>query len=79
LENVAHELDCIIKSGYYIFHLGDSKQGISKGEMLLEYELSIPSSPSQTTAEGSQEEQGDTSMLRREKKNSEQIGDFVRK
>ena len=45
MENVSQELDSIIETGYYTY----SFMGGSGGQMLLEYEVSIPQTSTSST------------------------------
>lgn len=65
-------MNSIIETGCYTFHL---KEETGQWQMFLEYE---PSSL-QLPAPSSSKSQTDASKVRKEKWNSEQIGDFVRK
>lgn len=87
LENVAKELECVIRTGTYTFHLGGTDD--VDGSMLLEYEpaSTAVSSPTLTPQlEGAElpsfaliESRAGSDMMSRKTWNLEQIGDFVRK
>lgn len=73
LENVAKELDCIISTGNYLFQTPDTS---SRGpELILEYS---PSQQFTSLSQPSNQEDPELGM-NKQRWNSEQIGDFVRK
>lgn len=81
MKNVGEELCCIINTGCYTFSLGEEELGSGEG-IFLEYEPSTTQSLSLSTSLGEEpqdEHCGAVGKVRREKWNSEQIGDFVRK
>ena len=68
IENVANELDCIMRTGHYINQYKEGEIG-TKGKMLLEFDVT-------TSLQATQE---DLDTPRKEKWTSQQISDFVRK
>ena len=68
-----NELDCIIGTGKYTFHLGGEESGSGQGRMFLDYDFHDTShSPAEA------EFRTDPGKVRREM-SDEQIRDFVRK
>lgn len=77
---MAKELECIIKTGSFTFHLGRVDEiGRAKGQLLLEYEPSSRPLPHTPTHQLEGAEPAEAGKGRRERWNLEQIGDFVRK
>ena len=85
MENVAKELECIMDTGSYTFHLGvdsgvelgEDLGGGVKGQLYLEFE---PFSTSSKSIGGSHNGlSGSMKGPRRERKSREQINDFLRK
>jgi hypothetical protein len=87
---VSQELDSIIRTGKFTFHLGDEQLGSREGEMFLEYEPSSAQLLAPVTSPAPQQDPAEPRYLfteshpelgrvRKERWNSEQIRDFVRK